>query len=55
MPCPAAACCTVRLQVNLGLGMPRDAIMGDRAFNTKESTNAFLGYAAVEAVEYDPR
>ncbi len=42
-------------QVNLGLGMPQDAIVSDRAFNTRETTNAFLGYAAVEAVEYDPR
>nr|QFB70720.1 chloroplast hypothetical protein 3 [Chlorella ohadii] len=43
------------LRVNLGLGMPQDAIVSDRAFNTRETTNAFLGYAAVEAVEYDPR
>lgn len=42
-------------QVNLGLGMPQDAIVCDRAFNTRETTNAFLGYEAVEAVEYDPR
>ncbi|PRW44443.1 hypothetical protein C2E21_6800 [Chlorella sorokiniana] len=43
------------LRVNLGLGMPQDAIVCDRAFNTKENTNAFLGYDAVESVEYDPR
>lgn len=42
-------------QVNLGLGMPQDAIVADRAFNTRETTNAFLGYAAVESVDYDPR
>lgn len=46
---------SLSLQVNLGLGMPQDAIVCDRAFNTKETTNAFLGYAAVESVEYDPR
>lgn len=44
-----------RLRVNLGLGMPRDAIIADRAFNTRESTNAFLGWQAVDDVEYDPR
>jgi hypothetical protein len=43
------------LRVNLGLGMPRDAIIADRAFNTRAYTNALLGYEAVEAVEYDPR
>lgn len=37
-------------------GLPRsDAIIADKAFNTKETTNAFLGYPAVESVEYDPR
>ena len=42
--------------MNLGLGMPQDAIVPDRAFNTRESTDAFLGYrGAVESVEYDPR
>lgn len=44
-----------QLRVNLGLGMPRDAIIPDRAFNTRESTNAFLGWQAVDEVEYDPR
>ncbi|KAL4421566.1 hypothetical protein ABPG75_010857 [Micractinium tetrahymenae] len=44
-----------QLRVNLGLGMPRDAIIADRAFNTRESTNAFLGWQAVDEVEYDPR
>jgi len=41
--------------VNLGLGMPRDAIIPDRAFNTQQTTNAFLGWQAVDSVEYDPR
>lgn len=35
--------------------MPRDAIIADRAFNTRQATDAFLGWAAVEGVEYDPR
>ena len=35
--------------------MPRDAIIADRAFNTKQTTDAFLGWDAVESVEYDPR
>lgn len=43
------------LRVNLGLGMPHDAIIADRAFNTRAFTNALLGYPAVESVEYDPR
>jgi hypothetical protein len=40
--------------MQLGLGV-RDAIIPDRAFNTRQSTNAFLGYEAVESVDYDPR
>lgn len=56
---PYTACCPTSRppvpQVNLGLGMPRDAIIADRAFNTRESTNAFLGWQAVDDVEYDPR
>lgn len=54
----ATSCCSpppLLGQVNLGLGMPRDAIIPDRAFNTRESTNAFLGWQAVDEVEYDPR
>lgn len=42
--------------VNLGLGSPHDAIIADKAFNTKSTSSAFLGYAgAVASVEYDPR
>lgn len=41
--------------VQLGLGMPRDAIIADRAYNSRQSTDAFLGYSgAVAASEYDP-
>ena len=41
--------------VQLGLGMPRDAIIADRAYNSRQSTDAFLGYAgAVSSSEYDP-
>lgn len=48
--CPPPHTCTLfpfslrtPRQVNLGLGMPQDAIIADRAFNSRESTNAFLG------------
>lgn len=42
-------------RVLLGLGMPHDAIIPDRAFNTKSTSDAFLGYeGAVQSVEYDP-
>ncbi|KAI3424728.1 hypothetical protein D9Q98_008117 [Chlorella vulgaris] len=41
------------LRVQLGLGMPQDAIIADRAFNTRQTTNAFLGWQAVESVAYD--
>jgi hypothetical protein len=44
-----------QLRVNLGLAPPRDAIIADRAYNTRQTTNAFLGWEAVEGVEYDPR
>lgn len=40
---------------NLGLGVPQDAIVQDRAFNTQSSSNAYLGFQAVESVAYDPR
>lgn len=40
----------------LGLGSPEDAIIADKAYNTKNMTDAFLGYSgAVSAVDYDPR
>lgn len=35
--------------------LPSDAIVPDRAFNTRSTTNAYLGFDAVESVEYDPR
>lgn len=41
--------------VNLGLGIPKDAVVQDRAFNTKSSSNAYLGFEGVESVQYDPR
>lgn len=44
------------MRVALGLGMPHDAIIADKAYNTRSTTDAFLGYkGAVEHVEYDPR
>ncbi|KAK9812649.1 hypothetical protein WJX72_001250 [[Myrmecia] bisecta] len=42
------------LKVNLGI-LPNDAVIPDRAFNTKSNTDAFLGYDAVDTVQYDPR
>ena len=51
-PAPFLAFLQVRMQLGLGV---RDAIIPDRAFNTRQSTNAFLGYEAVESVDYDPR
>jgi hypothetical protein len=40
----------------LGLGYPEDAIIADKAFNTKQTSDAFLGYpGAVASVEFDPR
>jgi hypothetical protein len=40
----------------LGLGYPQDAIIADKAYNTKQTSDAFLGYpGAVERVEFDPR
>jgi len=42
-------------RVLLGLGMPHDAIISDRAFNTRSMIDSFLGYpGAVTAVAYDP-
>jgi hypothetical protein len=35
--------------------LPHDAIVADRAFNTRSLVNAQLGYDAVASVEYDPR
>jgi len=35
--------------------MPSDAVIQDRAFNLRASTNAYLGFPAVESVEYDTR
>lgn len=47
--------CPPQLRVNLFGQMPADAIIADRAFNTRELTNAALGFAAVESVVYDTR
>lgn len=44
-----------QLRMNLGFGLPEDAIIQDRAFNTRAVSNAYLGWQAVEYVEYDPR
>jgi len=33
---------------------PKDKVVADRKVNTKSTTNAFMGYAAVQRVEYDP-
>ena len=44
------------LNFMLGFGSPEDAIIADKKFNTKQTSNAFLGYSgAVAEVEYDPR
>lgn len=44
------------LRFVLGLGQPRGAVIADKAFNTMQMTNAFLGYnGAVRNVEYDVR
>ena len=44
------------LRVNLGLGMPKQAIIADKAYNTKSMTESMLGYpGSVEKVEYNPR
>jgi hypothetical protein len=40
--------------MNLGL-LPEDAIIADRAANTRSSIDAHLGYPAVQEVDYDPR
>lgn len=45
----------VQLRVQLGFGMPQDEIVPDRAFNTRSTTNAFLGWDAVASVQYDAR
>ncbi len=42
------------LRVNLGF-LPEDAIISDRKFNVKSSSNAYLGVpGAVQSVNYDP-
>jgi hypothetical protein len=41
--------------VTLGLGVPEDAIIPDRAFNLRSLTNAAAGWEYVDTVEYDPR
>ncbi|GFH19237.1 uncharacterized protein HaLaN_16152 [Haematococcus lacustris] len=43
---------TVRVQLGL---LPTDAIVPDRAYNTRELSNATLGWEAVASVAYDPR
>ena len=42
-----------RPEPGLFRGAPRPVVMPDRAFNTKSSTDAVLGYDAVERVQYD--
>jgi len=44
--------------LGFGRGNPINAktqVVADRAFNTKSTTDAFLGYPAVQRVAYDPR
>ena len=42
-------------RVFLGLGGIQDAVIADKAFNTKSTVSSFLGYSgAVSSVEYDP-
>lgn len=43
------------MRVNLGLGIPNAATIADRAYNTRQMTNAYLGWEAVASVGYDPR
>ena len=44
------------LRFGLGLGQPRGAVIADKAFNTMQMTDAFLGYSgAVSSVEFDVR
>eukprot|EP00242_Pyramimonas_sp_CCMP2087_P003111 CAMPEP_0198231456 /NCGR_PEP_ID=MMETSP1445-20131203/115211_1 /TAXON_ID=36898 /ORGANISM="Pyramimonas sp., Strain CCMP2087" /LENGTH=374 /DNA_ID=CAMNT_0043912071 /DNA_START=94 /DNA_END=1218 /DNA_ORIENTATION=- len=33
---------------------PRNKVVADRKFNTRATTNAFMGFGAVQRVEYDP-
>lgn len=42
------------MKVTLGQ-VPETKIVADRAFNAISIFNAYLGYDAVEKVEYDPR
>lgn len=35
--------------------MPRDAIIQDRAYNLRMATNAYMGFDAVESVDFDAR
>lgn len=40
----------------LGLGSPESAVIADKAYNTEQTTEAFLGYSgAVSQVVYDPQ
>lgn len=44
------------LRFGLGLGQPRGAVIADKAYNTMQMTDAFLGYSgAVSNVEFDVR
>jgi len=43
------------LRVQVAGQVPEDAVISDRAFNVKQSTNAFLGFDAVKSSEFDPR
>jgi len=44
-----------QIKFMLGTGVPSDAIVADRAFNTKSQTNAVLGYDGVAYVTYSLR
>lgn len=47
---------SVANRLRLATGMPAvGGIIADRAYNTKNTTNAFLGYDAISKVEYDPQ
>jgi len=47
---------TLGNQLRFALGsLPEDAVVQDRAYNMRQMTNAYMGYEAVEYVEYEPR
>lgn len=45
---------SVQVRVTLG-ALPSDAVVLDRGFNSRETTNAYLGWNAVEEATYNTR